>query len=68
MHGASCTFGRGSDGHFNWFEIGMEEANAESAFHERHALVKGSLQEAYDKKFDKALTAIAHGIEARDSL
>jgi hypothetical protein len=57
-----------SDSQFNWFEIGWKISDAESVFHERHSLVKGPLQEAYDKKFDKAFTAIAQGIEARDSL
>jgi hypothetical protein len=57
---------RASDGHFNWFEMGMNIADTESVFHQRHSLVKGPIQDAYDKKFDEAFTAIAHKIEDRD--
>jgi hypothetical protein len=41
----------------------MKMADAKSVFHERHALVKGPIQKAYDKKFDEAFNAIAHRIE-----
>lgn len=58
---------RGSDGNFNWFEIGMKISDAEDVFHQRHALVKGPIQKAYDKKFDEAFTALAHRIEDRDA-
>jgi hypothetical protein len=58
---------RGTDGNFNWFEIGMNIADAEDTFHQRHALAKGPIQEAYDKKFHDVFTAIAHRIEKRDA-
>jgi hypothetical protein len=59
---------QGSDGNFNWFEMGMKISDAEDTFHQRHVLVKGPIQEAYDKKFDATFTAIGHQMEAKDSL
>lgn len=56
----------GKDGHFNWFEIGMALSDARDAFHQRHALVDGPIQRAYDKKFDESFNAIAHEMEDRD--
>jgi hypothetical protein len=38
------------------------------AWHERHVLVQGPTQKAYDKKFEEAFTAVARKIEAKDSL
>jgi hypothetical protein len=58
---------RGSDGQFNWFEMGMKMADAKSVFRERHTLAKGPIQKAYDKKFDEAFNAIAHRIEDQGS-
>jgi len=59
---------QGSDGQFNWFEIGMKEGDAKGVFHERHVLVEGPTQKAYDKKFEETFTAIAQKIEAKDAL
>jgi hypothetical protein len=59
---------QGSDGHFNWFEIGMKISDAQDTFHQRHVLVKGPVEEAYDKKFEASFTAIAKGLQPNDSL
>jgi hypothetical protein len=59
---------QGSDGQFNWFEIGMKEGDAKGVFHERHVLIEGPTQKEYDKKFEETFTAIAQKIEAKDSL
>jgi hypothetical protein len=48
--------------------MGMKISDAQDIFHQRHVLVKGPIQEAYDKKFEESFTAIGRQIEARDSL
>ena len=59
---------QGSDGQFNWFEIGMKEADAKGVFHERHVLVQGPTQKAYDKKVRGGFYSSRPEDRAKDSL
>jgi len=46
----------------------MKIRDAKGVFHERHVLVEGQAQKAYDKKFEETFTAIAHRTQDNGSL
>jgi hypothetical protein len=50
----------GTDGKYNWVEVGMNESDLKDFLH-----TKGLLQSADDQKFDDAFDAIAHRSEDR---
>jgi hypothetical protein len=52
----------GSDHQFNWFALGMTQAENEKYFEPKHGIT-GTDVAVYEKDFDEAFTAIAHAIE-----
>jgi hypothetical protein len=52
----------GPDHKFNWFGLGLTQADAEKYFEPKHGIT-GNDVAVYEKYFDEAFTAIAHAIQ-----